>query len=132
MVGSVNVRQDSDGIVRQFGYGLILDGKIIPSIPSILAGGISETGKEFSIDYSIDVGAIDRISLIDVLSGKVDPARLAGKKVIVGAQAVELRDFFNVPVAGTISGAMLQATAAETLMQGRAIRHSSIWSRSPD
>ncbi|MEJ0012336.1 MAG: EAL domain-containing protein [Bauldia sp.] len=126
-MGSVNVRQDSDGIVRQFGYGLILDGKVIPSIPSILAGGISRTGREFSIDFSIDTRAIDRISLIDVLRGTVDPQRLAGKKVIVGAQAVELRDFFNVPVAGTISGAMLQAAATETLLQGRALEPSSVW-----
>lgn len=124
-VGSVNVRQDSDGLIRKFGYGLILDGKIVPSIPAILAGGVGEPGREFGIDFSIDATAIDRISLIDVLRGDVDPARLSGKKVIVGAQALELRDFFNAPVAGTISGPLLQAEATETLMQGRALRHSS-------
>jgi diguanylate cyclase (GGDEF)-like protein len=62
-----------------------------------------------------------------VLQGRVDPQRIAGKKVIVGAQAVELRDFFTVPVAGTISGAMLQAAATETLMQGRVIHASNVW-----
>src|SRR5690606_28657296 len=53
--------------------------------------------------------------------GDVDPARLAGRKVIVGAQAVELRDFFLVPVHGVVSGAMLQALGAETLILDRAL-----------
>jgi diguanylate cyclase (GGDEF)-like protein/PAS domain S-box-containing protein len=126
-IGGVNVRPDSDGMVRRFGYGLILDGKTVASIPAILAGGVGSAGREFTIDYSIDVLSIDRISLIDVLRGQVDPARVAGKKVIVGAQALELRDFFTVPVAGTISGAMVQAAATETLLQNRVLRPSSLW-----
>ncbi|HVY20455.1 MAG TPA: EAL domain-containing protein [Bauldia sp.] len=126
-VGSVNVRQDPDGMVRRFGYTLIYDGKVIPSIPAILAGGIGAAGREFAIDFSIDLARVDRISLIDVLQGRVDPQRLAGKKVIVGAQALELRDFFTVPVAGTISGAMLQVAATETLMQDRVLRPSNFW-----
>jgi diguanylate cyclase (GGDEF)-like protein len=124
-IGGVNVRPDADGMVRRFGYGLILDGKVVPSIPAILAGGVGSAGREFTIDYSIDVLGIDRISLIDVLRGEVDPGRVANKKVIVGAQAVELRDFFTVPVAGTISGAMVQAAATETLLQNRVLQPSS-------
>ena len=120
-VASVNVRPDRDGQVRSFSYGLIVGGQLVPSMPAVLAGGLGEAGQAFAIDFSIDPGAIDRISLIDVLRGAVDPSRIAGKKVIVGAQAVELRDFFQVPVAGTISGALLQAVAAETLIQGRAL-----------
>jgi diguanylate cyclase (GGDEF)-like protein len=41
--------------------------------------------------------------------------------VIVGATAVELRDFFQVPAHGIISGALLQAVAGETLRPGRAL-----------
>jgi diguanylate cyclase (GGDEF)-like protein len=126
-IGGVNVRPDADGMVRRFGYGLILDGKVVPSIPAVLAGGVGSAGREFTIDFSIDVLGIDRISLIDVLRGQVDPARVSGKKVIVGAQALELRDFFTVPVAGTISGAMVQAAATETLLQNRVLRPSSLW-----
>jgi diguanylate cyclase (GGDEF)-like protein len=126
-MGSVNVRQDADGMVRRFGYALIYDGKIVPSIPAILAGGIGAAGREFAIDFSIDLSHVDRISLIDVLQDRVDPKRLAGKKVIVGAQAVELRDFFTVPVAGVVSGAMVQAAATETLMQNRVLEPASAW-----
>ncbi len=125
-VASVNVRPDRDGQVRSFSYGLIVDGQVVPSMPAVLAGGLGEAGKAFAIDFSIDPSAIDRISLIDVLRGTIDPGRIAGKKVIVGAQAVELRDFFQVPVAGTISGALLQAVATETLMQGRVLHTTSM------
>ncbi len=124
-VTSVNVRPDVDGQVRSFSYGLIVDGQLVPSMPEVLAGGLGEAGKAFAIDFSINPRAIDRISLIDVLRGTVDPSRIAGKKVIVGAQAVELRDFFQVPVAGAISGALLQAVATETLMQGRVLHKTS-------
>ncbi len=123
-VASVNVHPDADGQVRSFGYGLIVDGRLVPSMPAVLAGGPGEAGKAFPIDFSINSNAIDRISLIDVLRGATDPARIAGKKVIVGAQAIELRDFFQVPVAGTISGALLQAVATETLMQGRVLHET--------
>ncbi len=125
-VASVNVRPDRDGQVRSFSYGLVVDGSVVPSMPAVLAGGLGEAGKAFQIDFSINPGAIDRVSLIDVLHGTVDPNRIAGKKVIVGAQAVELRDFFQVPVAGTISGALLQALATETLMQGRALHRTNV------
>jgi len=124
-VGSVAVRPDPDGLVRRFPYGIVLDGKVVPSMPAILAGGLGDGGQAFGIDFSIDLHAIDRISLVDVLNGTVDAKRIAGKKVIVGAQAVELRDFFAVPVAGTVSGALLQAGATETLLQNRVIHGSS-------
>ncbi len=124
-VASVNVRPDSDGQIRSFSYGLIVDDTLVPSMPAVLASGLGRAGKAFPIDFSIDARAIDRFSLIDVLQGAIDPGRIAGKKVIVGAQAVELRDFFQAPVAGTISGALLQAVATETLMQGRVLHETS-------
>ena len=120
-MASVTVRPDSDGLVRRFPYGIVVNGQIYPSVPAVLAGGLGEVGQSFAIDFSINLNKIDRIPVVDVLNGVVDPARIAGKKVIVGAQAVELRDFFSVPVAGTVSGALLQAGAAETLIQGRVI-----------
>ena len=124
-IGSVAVRPDADGLVRRFPYGIVLGGNVVPSIPAILAGGVGNAGQAFGIDFSIDLQAIDRISLVDILNGTADAQRIAGKKVIVGAQAVELRDFFAVPVAGTVSGALLQAGATETLIQDRVIHGSS-------
>jgi diguanylate cyclase (GGDEF)-like protein/PAS domain S-box-containing protein len=125
-VGSVAVRPDADGLVRRFGYGLVVDGRVVPSVPALLAGGLGEAGRSFLVDFGIDLSRIDRVSFIDVLRGNVDASRIAGKRVIVGAQAVELRDFFTVSVHGVVPGALLQAAAAETLLQGRAIHESSL------
>ncbi len=41
--------------------------------------------------------------------------------MIIGASAVELRDFFFVPVYGTVSGTTLQVLAAESILQGRTL-----------
>ncbi len=116
---NVNVRTDGDGLVRTYPYGISIDGNIVPSMGATLGGGMGIAGSEFLIDYSINSEGIDRVSVIDVLNGVVDPNRLAGKKIIVGASATELNDFFNVPVAGNVTGATLQALAAETILQNR-------------
>ena len=120
---SVNVRPDGDGVVRSATDGIMVDGNPIPSIPMVLSNGNGTAGNDFLVDFSIDAKAIDRISAIDVLRGTVARSRIAGKKVIVGSEAVELHDFFNTP-AGVISGNLLEAMATETLLQGRAL-HST-------
>ena len=117
---SVNVRPDSDGIVRYADYGVIINGEAVPSLPLVLSDGHGEAGQDFAVDFSINARAIDRVSAIDVLRGTVARGRIAGKKVIIGSEAVELHDFFNT-AAGVISGNLLEALATETLLQGRAL-----------
>ena len=117
---SVNVRPDRDGVVRSATDGIMVDGDAIPSIPVVLSNGNGTVGNDFLVDFSIEASAIDRISAIDVLRGTVTRSRIAGKKVIVGSEAIELHDFFNTP-AGVISGSLLEAIATETLLQGRAL-----------
>ncbi len=118
---TVNVRQDSDGKVRRFAYADSIAGEAVPSIPAMFAGAVAPVGREYLIDFGISAGAIDRVSAIDVIDGSIAAERIAGKKVIVGAAAAELRDFFNVPVAGVVTGAALEAVATESLLQGRAL-----------
>ncbi len=50
---------------------------------------------------------------------------LKNKKVIIGATAIELGDHFSVPNGGVVAGPLLQALAAELILQGRALRTSS-------
>ena len=61
------------------------------------------------------------MSIKSLLEGAVPDARIAGKKVIVGASATELRDSLAVPVHGIIGGSSLQLLATETLLQQRAL-----------
>ena len=124
---AVNVFPDRDGIVRRFPYGAVLAGEPTPSMPAMLSGKVGQVGGDFPIDFGIDASKIDRVSAIDVLRHRVDRPRLAGKKVIIGASAIELRDFFRVPVFGFVPGPLIQMVAAETLMQGRSLRESGVW-----
>lgn len=118
---SVNVHPDGDGIVRHYPYGAEIAGETLPSMPVVLSGAVASGSQEFPIDFSIDSDAIDQVSVIDVLEDRVARDRIAGRKVFVGAQALELGDFFSVPRGRIISGVMLQALATETLLQGRVL-----------
>src|SRR5262249_42235085 len=72
--------------------------------------------------------SIPVVSYADVLNG--DPAalrRLKDRKVIVGGTALELGDRFSVPNGHVVSGPILQALAAESILQGRPLRTNSPW-----
>lgn len=116
----VNVETAADGLVWEFAkYGMIED-VVYPSLPTVFAPK-TETSKEnyYFIDYAIDMSAIDRVSVIDLLNDDVDPARIADKKVIVGASALELGDLLEVPSYGRIPGPIVQILAAETRLLNR-------------
>ncbi len=120
---SVNVQADPDGRVRRYPFGNLIEGELLPSLAS-LYGNVPPADTSFVIDFSIAPTEIDRISAIDLLQARVDAQRLNGKKVIVGASAIELRDFFQVPKHGLITGALLQAIGAETILQGRMLEET--------
>jgi diguanylate cyclase (GGDEF)-like protein len=120
-LASVNVTPDTDGKVRRLDYVSAIDGAPMPSLAAMLAGGATAMDAPFRIDFGIRADEIDRISAIDLIEGRIARERIAGKKVIIGAEAMELRDVFHVPVYGTVSGALLQALGAESIAQGRAL-----------
>jgi diguanylate cyclase (GGDEF)-like protein len=121
---TVNVRADRDGTVRGFPFGGIVDGVPTASMPAMLGGHVGALDGAFLIDFGIDAAAIDRISAIDLIRGDVDPARIQGRKVLVGAAAVELHDLFQVPRHGIVSGPLLQALGAESILQARTLQKS--------
>jgi diguanylate cyclase (GGDEF)-like protein len=117
--GSVNVLADEDGVVRRFPYGQTIGGEFVPSIPSLLAAAPGAEGDVIPIDFSISSAEVPVISVKSLLQGTVPAGTLNGKKVIVGATAMELRDSMAVPVHGIVTGSVLQMLAAETLLQHR-------------
>jgi diguanylate cyclase (GGDEF)-like protein len=128
---SVEVPLDPDGLVRGYPLSRPVDGQAIPSLGSALArlsprGDRSLAGM-FGVDFGIDAEAVDRISVADLLSGKVERDRLKGRDIVIGSSAQELRDFFMVPRFGLISGGLVHILAAETLKQGLALRAAPFW-----
>ena len=118
MMGSVNVRPDRDGLMRNYEFGTVTQNVPRPSIGALLANYRGRVGETFRIDTSIDPLTIPHHSFIDVLNGKIPSAALAGKSVIIGATAIELGDRYAISRHGVIPGVFVQAMAAETLMGG--------------
>jgi diguanylate cyclase (GGDEF)-like protein len=119
-IALVNVEPKFDGLIWDFAkYGRVGD-DIVPSLPTIFAPK-EETSKDnfYFIDYSIDMDSIDRIPAIDLLNGEIEPARIENKKVLIGASAIELGDFLEVPSYGRIPGPIVQILAAETRLLNR-------------
>ncbi|WP_298689890.1 EAL domain-containing protein [uncultured Sphingomonas sp.] len=116
-LAAVNVMPDVDGVVRHYPLGISSAGAPRPSIAAMLAETDAGTGRSFPIDYAIDPTTITRVSFVDLVTGRVPRAQIAGKRVLIGATAIELGDRYPVPGRGILPGVIVQALATETLIQ---------------
>ena len=123
-VGGVNIFPDVDGTVREYPAATVIGGEIRPSIATLLAerGGLGD--RVFQPDWSINANRIPRLSFVDVMHNRVPRSAIDGKRIIVGATAVELGDRYVVPRYGTIPGVVIQALAAKSILQDRPIARS--------
>jgi EAL domain-containing protein (putative c-di-GMP-specific phosphodiesterase class I)/CHASE2 domain-containing sensor protein len=117
-LAAVNVIPDEDGNIRQIPLGLELGGVPRPSLAALLAEREGAIDGSFAIDYSIDPATIPRHSYADIVAGRVPASELRGRRIVVGATAVEIGDRYAVPGHGVIPGVVIQALAAETLLAG--------------
>jgi EAL domain-containing protein (putative c-di-GMP-specific phosphodiesterase class I)/CHASE2 domain-containing sensor protein len=122
-LAAVTVFPDSDGQVRQMPLGAETAGVPRPSLASMVAERDAEIGRLFEVDYAIDPSSIPRHSFIDLISGRIPDSALAGHRIIIGATAIEIGDRYVVPHYGVIPGVVIQALAAETLIQGPIPQH---------
>ena len=123
---SVNVRLDSDGVVRRMTSGATTsDGSDIPTLVTALgAPDWAQVPAVFYLDYGISVDRIPQISYSDVLAGAFEPDFFRGKRVIVGATAIELGDIVPVPIWQMLPGVLVQAVAVESIIQNRTLQRS--------
>jgi len=122
----VNVAAEADGIVRRYPYGETLDGKFLPSMGAVITGRYEPSKGPLWIDFSIQPSSVPVVSYKDVLNEEPSVLRLLNaKKIMVGGTALELGDRFNIPNGRTVAGVILQALAAESIVQGRLLHGSS-------
>lgn len=119
--GGVNIFPDQDGTVREYAAATIIDSQIQPSIATLLAHKTNMGDQSFQPDWGIRAQQIPRISYVDLLEGRVQENYIQGKRLLIGATAVELGDRYVVPSYGIIPGVVIQALATESLLQDRAI-----------
>ncbi len=75
-------------------------------------------------------GTIQRLSYVDVLEGRADPAGYAGKFVLIGATAAGLGDAYSTPVSGharLMPGVEISANVLAALHQGHGIVRAKPW-----
>ena len=120
-IGAVNVVPGADSLIRQSAVATWINGRLVPSTAALLAGMSAGDDDSFYLDFSLRPDSIETLSYVDVLNGRFDRAAVAGKKIIVGATAVELGDQFAVPLHRTLAGPLLQAVAYESLSRHRAL-----------
>lgn len=117
-VGTVHTIPDDDGQVRFLPLGLEIDGATRPSLAAMVAESTASGDDFYRVDYAIDPLSIPRLSFADVVSGRVPSERIRGKRLVIGATAVEIGDRYAVPGHGVIPGVLIQALGAETLANG--------------
>lgn len=117
-LGAVTVVPDRDGQIRSMPLGIETMGTPRPSLAALIAEVPAETGRFYPVDYAIEAGSIPRHSFADLVAGRIPPRVFAGKRVLIGATAVELGDRYAVPGLGVVPGVVIQALAAETLLGG--------------
>ncbi|MGQ0833410.1 MAG: EAL domain-containing protein [Gammaproteobacteria bacterium] len=118
VLASVNQSVGADGLVRNFRLAWLEAGYTLPSAISQLAGARSPTTEDVPIDYSISPSSLTFVSYVDLLAGRIDPAELRGRTVLVGATALELNDMLAVPIHKALPGVVVQALALESVRAG--------------
>jgi len=126
-LASVNTMPEEDGLIRRHAMSNYWQDGYIPTMPAILSGQTNVPFEIFHIDYGILPDTLPRLSYVDVFSGQFDPALVHGKRVVVGATAVELGDQFAVPVYKALPGPVVLGLSFETIMQNRALYRSAPW-----
>jgi diguanylate cyclase len=113
------LQPDGDGQLRRYHYQTVTAGTLQPALAVRLARIRMPYGRDdFRIDGAVDPASIPRFSYSDILNGSVPPSQLKGRAFIVGVTATGLGDRYIMPGRGIQPGVVVQAMAAETLLQG--------------
>lgn len=125
-LGLVNVLPERDGVIRRYPFGARIEGEFIPSVGALLASRHNDVAPSFRIDFGIRAETVPSVSVADVLKGDQKAlATVRGKRVIVSGTAAELGDRFLTPNGKIMPGSMIQALAAESILQGRTMTLTS-------
>ena len=120
-VASIAWQYNWQGEVWKLNLATIADGRPLPSLSSAIAGKQGHDGQQYRVDYSLDVDSVPTISAADLLNGKVEPALVKGKTIVVGTTAFQLGDLYNIPGRNKRGGVFIHVLGAETLLAGSSV-----------
>ncbi|HWM29510.1 MAG TPA: EAL domain-containing protein, partial [Woeseiaceae bacterium] len=117
-IASVNLRQESDGLVRTIPAAWTLSDRTMPAVPSFLHDAGNSAVGDLRLDFTIDPASFHYISYSDVLANRVPAEHFAEKTIFVGATAIELGDNVAVPLHRSLPGVAVLALAYESIRDG--------------
>ncbi|MCP3875551.1 MAG: adenylate/guanylate cyclase domain-containing protein [Desulfobacteraceae bacterium] len=142
-MGYVNVSLDRDGIIRNVTSAIFKQGTPYMPLAVAAAGHYLDAAPLWDASGSIEVadhkiefeasGAIyldfyglensfERFSIADIIDGKIPPAELKDKIVIIGGMATGLGDIWSTPLSNEIPGVLIQATFLDNILQNRVLK----------
>ncbi|WP_169569887.1 CHASE2 domain-containing protein [Sneathiella limimaris] len=138
--GMISLDQGFDGIVRRVPLANVVDGKVIPTLALDMlrvatgrnvisqvddqgmvgfkvAGTLVPTDKfgRIWIKYS-EFDPTRYISTVDVITGQIDPKKIAGKFLLVGTSATGLKDLRSSPLQSSLPGVEMHLQLLENIL----------------
>ncbi|AQS39633.1 adenylate cyclase [Shewanella psychrophila] len=136
-LGTVNFLNDSDGVGRRYDVYQNLYGWLMPSLPAKVVSSLGYEVPELEhivLSWSGTKNPYRRFSYADLYDDfnrempLRDPGELAGKIVIIGADASALHDIRVTPIDSLYSGLDILATAIDNLKNQRYMTLLPMWS----
>ena len=131
--GATNAPTDRAAVIRRYSRSV---GKL-RSLPVAAAdrAGDAPTADDFRddgtayIDFRGPPGSIRTVRFLDLVQGRVDPALLRDRIVVVGASAPSLQDVHATASSGSavMSGPEIQANGVWTALNGNPLRPAPTW-----
>jgi CHASE2 domain-containing sensor protein len=130
---AANFNADAGGVIRSYAYS-------IGGLRTLaVASAEQATGRPLSpaafdhgsawIDFRGPIGTVASVSFSDLVQGKVNPAQIAGRIVVVGATSPVLQDEHATSTTSStgMSGPEVQANAIWTALNGNPLRQAPGW-----
>jgi len=142
--GFVNVRPDDDGIIRRIPLLMRFKDRIYPSLALASVMQAADTQRVFlkvsnlgveslrvnktviPVDASCNLliryrgkrNSFEYIRAADLLNDRIDPKKIAGRVVFVGATAAGLKDTYATPLDSLFPGVEIHASVADNILHG--------------
>ncbi len=130
---AANFRANSSGIIQRYAYSIgglrtIAVAAAEQASGHAIAPSSFEHGSAW-ISFPGPVGEVPSVSFSDLLQGRVAPAQVAGKIVVIGATSPVLQDIHatSVTASSGMPGPEVQADAISTALQGNLLRNAPGW-----
>jgi diguanylate cyclase len=120
-IATIRARINYAGQIRRYPFGIVAEGRYLPSMSAHLAGVESTSTATYPVDTSLVPGTIPRISASEIILSQAPLKSLRGKNVIIGPDAAFLGDIKQYPGLGAIPGVYYHVVGAETLIRGTPI-----------